>query len=667
MAREFIDYYLVLGVSKNATLDEINKKYRELSRKYHPDISEEEDAEEKYQAINEAYSILGNAEKRRDYDLNYNYLKNKQNSSDNHSSSKSARDYTEDEIRKLRIIKIKKQVIIALERASKLLEEKNKFEESACLKEYSKEDYEETVKYLKTANKTISDYLKKLYKVVDSYNLAEEKKVIGKTIFKLQENNKFVSYEKFVFLFTLKIISNIMDAGNNLYEQKERLKKLVSNSNISRDDYDRKRNDLLTKEKDILKKIDLIIKRKLSSSQTYEISELKSKLNENYILNYSYEEAREKYYVNYAGEILLKEALDLLHIHVEYNKLYNMIKEVDEHTLVKEIDTKYLNELVLKMGEFYKKVDDKIKICFSYGSKFDTPPAVSSGVISRRHSDVDTALDLLKNLSLTYNYDYFYHVDLTKAAKERYNNLLRILDILKKRDEMTQNILNVSGNILKIDEFYIDVFKGKISDINYIRNLREVLKEVSKIRKEVDILHEQSEFYQIYLNESENKSYDIIKMLYANLEYKLDVYPNDFSEAKALGGVLNAYKEDDNFKRAASFYIKDYDKSFTSIEILKMLNINSGIFNEFRENIPKLVRKSYSIAIFNKKKREDYLKDYLYVYPDMVKRFDYDRFEGMISTARNEGFNRDTSDLWNENNYSNKRFTDLKEMFKKSH
>ena len=69
---------------------------------------------------------------------------------------------------------------------------------------------------------------------------------------------------------------------------------------------------------------------------------------------------------------------------------------------------------------------------------------------------------------------------------------------------MTQNILNVSGNILKIDEFYIDVFKGKISDINYIRNLREVLKEVSKIRKEIDILHEQSEFYQIYLNESEN-------------------------------------------------------------------------------------------------------------------------------------------------------------------
>ena len=72
------------------------------------------------------------------------------------------------------------------------------------------------------------------------------------------------------------------------------------------------------------------------------------------------------------GEILLKEALDLLHIHVEYNELYNMIKEVDEHTLVKEIDTKYLNELVLKMGEFYKRWTIRLKICFSYGSKFDT-------------------------------------------------------------------------------------------------------------------------------------------------------------------------------------------------------------------------------------------------------------------------------------------------------
>ena len=52
MRSEFKDYYLVLDVSKNATLDEINMAFRRLSRKYHPDISADEMAEEKYQDKN---------------------------------------------------------------------------------------------------------------------------------------------------------------------------------------------------------------------------------------------------------------------------------------------------------------------------------------------------------------------------------------------------------------------------------------------------------------------------------------------------------------------------------------------------------------------------------------------------------------------------------------
>ena len=77
MRSEFKDYYLVLDVSKNATSDEINMAFRRLSRKYHPDISADEMAEEKYQEIIETYEVLSDDKKRREYDLNYVFEKQK--------------------------------------------------------------------------------------------------------------------------------------------------------------------------------------------------------------------------------------------------------------------------------------------------------------------------------------------------------------------------------------------------------------------------------------------------------------------------------------------------------------------------------------------------------------------------------------------------------------
>ncbi len=62
------DYYEVLGVSRDASPDDIRKAYRALARKYHPDVNKEADAETRFKEINEANSVLSDPEKRAIYD-----------------------------------------------------------------------------------------------------------------------------------------------------------------------------------------------------------------------------------------------------------------------------------------------------------------------------------------------------------------------------------------------------------------------------------------------------------------------------------------------------------------------------------------------------------------------------------------------------------------------
>ena len=62
------DYYKILGIDKGATKDDIKRAYKKLAKKYHPDISKESNAAEKFKEVNEAASVLGDDQKRQQYD-----------------------------------------------------------------------------------------------------------------------------------------------------------------------------------------------------------------------------------------------------------------------------------------------------------------------------------------------------------------------------------------------------------------------------------------------------------------------------------------------------------------------------------------------------------------------------------------------------------------------
>jgi curved DNA-binding protein len=65
---QYKDYYQILGVARTADADQLKRAYRKLARKYHPDVSKEKNAEERFKEVQEAYEVLRDPEKRAAYD-----------------------------------------------------------------------------------------------------------------------------------------------------------------------------------------------------------------------------------------------------------------------------------------------------------------------------------------------------------------------------------------------------------------------------------------------------------------------------------------------------------------------------------------------------------------------------------------------------------------------
>lgn len=81
------NWYAILGVQQIATLEEIKKKYRELAKRFHPDVSKEDNADDKFKEIQVAYETLSDKDKRNKYDF---LLQEESNTVHNHKSEHSS-------------------------------------------------------------------------------------------------------------------------------------------------------------------------------------------------------------------------------------------------------------------------------------------------------------------------------------------------------------------------------------------------------------------------------------------------------------------------------------------------------------------------------------------------------------------------------------------------
>lgn len=185
----WVDYYEVLGVSIDATPEEIKKAYRKMAKLYHPDVNNGEDTV--FKQINEAYDILGNENNKKKYDEEYNKRKNGEYTEPEEEVEVNYEDvkkhYTKEEQKFAEKLAFKKLVEEELEKVNLVIESKNDLILEAYLNEIDKREYYDTVKEFMNVGKEYIESLDTLAKTAFDKDMLDIEDLINTTIDKLLE------------------------------------------------------------------------------------------------------------------------------------------------------------------------------------------------------------------------------------------------------------------------------------------------------------------------------------------------------------------------------------------------------------------------------------------------------------------------------------------------
>ncbi len=188
---EWKDYYKILEIDRNANERTIKKNYRKLMQKYHPDLCQDENAEEKTKEINEAYEILSNPEKKKRYDEawdNYQLHGNEQTTQNGNNEDPTvdfdtaSQEYTEEEKRFAKKLALKKIIEDELSKAEIIINSKNEIIYRAYKEDFEKREYYYSVKELTRIGFEYIAGLNDLKQEAFKYDLLQEEEILSNTI-----------------------------------------------------------------------------------------------------------------------------------------------------------------------------------------------------------------------------------------------------------------------------------------------------------------------------------------------------------------------------------------------------------------------------------------------------------------------------------------------------
>lgn len=271
----WVDYYELLGVTKESTPEEIKKAYRKMAKQYHPDVNNGEDTV--FKQINEAYDILGNENNKKKYDEEYQRRQNGDyTSSDDVEEEQEVnyedvkKHYTKEEQKFAERLAFKKLLEEELEKVNIIIESKNDLILDAYLNELDKREYYETVKEFMAVGKEFIESLSELAKEAFDRDLLEDEELINNTIDNLLQEldsvpmtpNDAISYIDGVYIKEGidKKIEEVINKSENYTTELKSILSPIYIKRVLKSDYNRLIYSKMLEGKKILLDIDNVFK-----------------------------------------------------------------------------------------------------------------------------------------------------------------------------------------------------------------------------------------------------------------------------------------------------------------------------------------------------------------------------------------------------------------------